>query len=259
MRDSEVKITILIWGAFLCRTRKSCAQPHPGLIHPAPGKTAGAPATGRWRSGSHVPLRAPASAGATPACQSSAGLPGFSRSCTARPGACRRDRGAAGPEALPPTASAPAPSRSGSAAPPTGQSRPMHCRAAGRRGPAALPAQRRDKPRAAASGHSRAAAAGPAPRRGARGRACAENPDNTPPPHRAASRSSVSSGTRCGRTASSMTAICPCSGHAGMRAPPSGRKPRPSTAARPVNVAISLQFAAKYTGTGNRQTSPCVL
>ena len=180
MRDSEVKITILIWGAFLCRTRKSCAQPHPGLIHPAPGKTAGAPATDRWRSGSHVPLRAPASAGATPACQSSAGPPGFSRSCTARPGACRRDRGAAGPEALPPTASAPAPSRSGSAAPPTGQSRPMHCRAAGRRGPAALPAQRRDKPRAAASGHSRAAAAGPAPRRGARGRACAENPDNTP-------------------------------------------------------------------------------
>lgn len=180
MRDSEVKITILIWGAFLCRTRKSCAQPHPGLIHPAPGKTAGAPATGRWRSGSHVPLRAPASAGATPACQSSVGLPGFSRSCTARPGACRRDRGAAGPEALPPTASAPAPSRSGSAAPPTGQSRPMHCRAAGRRGPAALPAQRRDKPRAAASGHFRAAAAGPAPRRGARGRACAENPDNTP-------------------------------------------------------------------------------
>ena len=86
MRDSEVKITILIWGAFLCRTRKSCAQPHPGLIHPAPGKTAGAPATGRWRSGSHVPLRAPASAGATPACQSSAGLPGFSRSCTERRG-----------------------------------------------------------------------------------------------------------------------------------------------------------------------------
>ncbi len=95
MRDSEVKITILIWGAFLCRTRKSCAQPHPGLIHPAPGKTAAAPATDRWRSGSHVPLRAPASAGATPACQSSAGPPGFSRSCTARPGACRRDRGAA--------------------------------------------------------------------------------------------------------------------------------------------------------------------
>ena len=142
MRDSEVKITILIWGAFLCRTRKSCAQPHPGLIHPAPGKTAGAPATDRWRSGSHVPLRAPASAGATPACQSSAGPPGFSRSCTARPGACRRDRGAAGPEALPPTASAPAPSRSGSAAPPTGQSRPMHCRAAGRRGPARKPVQR---------------------------------------------------------------------------------------------------------------------
>ena len=157
-------------------------------------------------------------------------------------------------------ASAPAPSRSGSAAPPTGRSRPMHCRAAGRRGPAALPAQRRDKPRAAASGHSRAAAAGPAPRRGARGRACAVIPAYTPRRTGPQAGSSVSSGTRCGRTASSMTATRPCcSGHAGMRAPPSGRKPRPSTAARPVNVAISLQFAAKYTGTGNRQTSPCVL
>ena len=257
MRDREVKITILIWGAFLCRTRKSCAQPHPGLIHPAPGKTAAAPATDRWRSGSHVPLRAPASAGATPACQSSAGPPGFFRSCTAQPGACRRDRGAAGPEALPPTASAPAPSRSGSAAPPTGQSRPIHCRAAGRRGPAALPAQRRDKPRAAASGHSRAAR--PCATARCTGPGVCRKSRQHPPPHRAASRSSVSSGTRCGRTASSMTAICPCSGHAGMRAPPSGRKPRPSTAARPVNVAISLQFAAKYTGTGNRQTSPCVL
>lgn len=259
MRDSEVKITILIWGAFLCRTRKSCAQPHPGLIHPAPGKTAGAPATGRWHSGSHVPLRAPASAGATPACQSSTGLPGFSRSCTARPGACRRDRGAGGAGKL--------------CLPRRQLQRPAVREAPLRRPDKAVPCiagpqagedrQRFRRKGVISRGQQHRGIPEPplqALRHGAvHGAGRAQKIQTTPPPHRAASRSSVSSGTRCGRTASSMTAICPCSGHAGMRAPPSGRKPRPSTAARPVNVAISLQFAAKYTGTGNRQTSPCVL
>lgn len=163
-----------------------------------------------------------------------------------------------GREALPPTASAPAPSRSGSAAPPTGQSRPMHCRAAGRRGPAALPAQRRDKPRAAASGHFRAAAAGPAPRRGARGRACAENPDNTPA---APGRKPVQ---RLLRNALRQDGVVD-DGHMSLQrarrdaGPAIRQKAEAEHGGRPVNVAISLQFAAKYTGTGNRQTSPCVL